>query len=183
MKKILQLALICAIALGAMTITSCSDKEEGLKNAYTFNGQGIKNAWTGYAHITGSFYGETANCYMFGISGTGKSDNHCFWVESDDPTIIVPNAIWLVIPASKLGQQLNMNLNHDVANEGHFMIVVFSNRDVVVDTPTGWIKVTKNSEHNFTITCEMMYGAKPLEANYTGTFTKYDYEDTFYCGL
>jgi len=162
MKKIFNLAMALAIVMLAAATISCSkDKEKS--NYYIYDGKHFDVAWAGY------YYNSEYSGYCFGISPTvpaGQLPNESNYFEVDCPEPLLGQEADLSVFYNKswplLGYfRYNSTLYYfEEDNRGH--ISGSNNR----------VKITKNSENNFTIEFSMTIGGKKLEGKYSGNFQK-----------
>ena len=158
------------MALGAMTITSCSDKEEAAKYTYTYDGVKKTIVWAGYYHRNN----ETQDGYCFGISPTVP--NEYLFEEV--------NFFEVDYPAEQINEKCDLSEYCGGAgwdfygyfrSNGTFYYFEDNDSGGDISGSNNWVKVTKNAgEHNFTLEFDMTIGGKRLVGNYTGIFKKYE---------
>jgi len=167
MKKNLYLAMMLAIVtLVAATISCSKSNNQAANNYYTYDGQRFDIVWAGYHY---SNEGTPDAGYEFGISATALVDKMY-----DEP-----NCFEFTCPESVLGLKLDLNVEHlGVWIGGYFRYYgaeyQYSDDNQGISGSDNWVKVTKNSENNFTFEFSMTINGKLLEGKYSGKFQKVD---------
>jgi hypothetical protein len=170
MKKLITLALMCAFALGAATLGSCSKDDKDP----IFQWGGTKVTGIAYAAYQDPEYYSQGG-YTFALYQRMPGGEADLWDE--------PGSLMVQIPTELMGERINLvDGEYDfgwvpygqIDLGGNYAEWWINNSGEPSDALSGtgnWLKVTQNSDNNFTIEIHATVDGKLLKCYYKGTFT------------